>query len=123
MSENNDENVVKISDARNRQRLAALEASKRVRARRKELRLAVKAGDIDPLKLIAGELDEWEDDIAAWRVEQLLRIVPSVGSVTLQEILTAFQISPRAKVRAMTYKRRGDLAKLVADATQRPYVR
>lgn len=121
MTENSDE--PRLGDSRRRQQLAALEKSKRVRARRKQVRALARSGQLDPIALIAGNLDEWEDDVAGWRIEQLLDVVPGVGAVTKQEVFYVFAVSPRTKVRALTYERRAKLAKLLADALGRPYVR
>ena len=110
----------RLDERRERQRLAALEVSHARRARRKELRGKLRTGELDPLAMVAGRLDDYEDDIAGWRLEQLLKVIPGVGSVTLHEILEAFVASPRMKVRGLSYERREQLARLVANALARP---
>lgn len=109
----------RLDERKARQRTAALEASKRRRARRKELREQLRQGKLDPLAMVAGRLDAYEDDIAGWRLEQMLRVIPGVGSVTVHEIIEAFVASPRMKVRGLSYERREQLARLVADALHR----
>lgn len=110
----------RLHDRRRRQREAALKVAMKRRERRAELRRKVKSGQVDALDLVAGRLDEWEDDVAGWRLDQLLRVVPGCGSVTTHEVIEAFVASPRMKVSGLTFERREQLASLLADALRRP---
>jgi len=112
--------ISRLEERKQRQREAALEVSRERRARRKELRGKLRSGEADPLAMVAGRIDDYEDDIAGWRLEQMLRVIPGVGSVTMHEILEAFVASPRMKVRGLSYERREQLARIVADALRRP---
>ena len=108
-----------IGDVRRAQRDHALAVANAVRKRRAELKEAMKRGEVDPVALVAGTLEEYEPDIARWRVEQLLRSLPGIGPATMQEILLVFRASPTQKVSAFSYERRQHLARLVAQALGR----
>lgn len=97
---------------KHRQLAAAREKGVARRQRRSQLRKACKSGGVDAIKVVAGKHEEWEDDIAGWRVEQLLRIVPGIGSSTSQEIYEVGKFSPRQLVRSLNPGRREQLAEL-----------
>lgn len=113
----------RLEARKQRQREAALGVAMERRKRRAKLRAQLRSGEVDVMDLVAGRLDEWEDDIAGWRLDQLLDVVPGCGAVTAHEVIEAFVASPRMKVRALTYERREQLAGLLADALGRPPVR
>lgn len=97
-----------------RDRQLALARKKAIarRQRRAQLRAACKEKKIDAIALVRGDLEEWEDDIAGWRLEQLLRIIPGIGSATAQEIYEVGKFSPRHLVSALAPARRAELARL-----------
>lgn len=106
----------RLDKRRARQRDAALKKAMARRQARAKLREQCKSGEVRWYDLIAGRLDEWEDEVAGWRLEQLLRVIPGLGPVVSHEVIEAFVASPRMKVSALTFERREQLAKLVADA-------
>ena len=108
-----------VNAARNEQRRAALELANRSRQDRKVLRNQIKSGEVDPLDLIGARLVDQESLIEGWSLRQLLRATPGIGEVLLHEILAVFQASPQMKVRALSYARREQLAKLAAQAVNR----
>lgn len=110
----------RLEARRQRQREAALAIGMKRRDRRAKLRAKCRSGEVDSLALVAGRLDEWEDDVAAWRIDQLLSMVPGCGAVTTHEVLEAFAASPRMKVSGLTFERREQLAQLLAEALGRP---
>lgn len=106
----------RLEKRRARQRDAALKKAMASRLVRADLRAKCKSGEVDPLALVAGRLDEWEDQVTGWRLEQLLRMVPRLGPVASHEVIEAFVASPRMKVSALTFERREQLAQLIAEA-------
>jgi hypothetical protein len=97
---------------RKRQLALARQKSIARRQRRSKLRFACKSGEVDPIALLRGELEEWEDDIAGWRLEQLVMIVPGIGSATAQEVYEVGKFSPRQLVSSLSSARRAELARL-----------
>lgn len=98
---------------RDRQLAAARAKAIARRQRRAWIRAACKDGRIDPIKLVAGKYEEHEDDLAGWKLEQLLRIVPGIGSATSAEIYEVGPFSPRQLVSSLSPQRRERLAELV----------
>ena len=81
----------------------------------------LRSGEVAPLALIAGRLDEWEADIAGWRLEQLLAVIPGCRLGDAARAIGGVRGQPPDEgVRALTYERREQLARLVADALSRP---
>lgn len=108
-----------VTDLRNEQRRAALDVANRRRSERKVLKQQIKSGQVDPLDLIGARLVDQESLIEGWSLRQLLAVTPGIGEVLMHEILEVFQASPTMKVRALSYARREQLAKLAAQAVNR----
>lgn len=97
----------RLNESRRRNLQKAIE----VRQRRAELKRLVKDGEIDAITLIRGDT-EHEELIAGWRLEQLVPIVPGIGTVTANEIYAVGPFSPAQKVRSLNRSRRERLAQL-----------
>jgi hypothetical protein len=84
-----------------------------IRKRRAELKRLIKAdGPMDSIRLVAGGYPEWEEDIATWRLEQLLKSIPYIGDATRAEIYAVGKFSPRQTLQALSPTRRRELARL-----------
>jgi len=91
------------------------------RKRRAELKRLVKPdGPMDAIRLVGGQYPDWEEDIATWRLEQLLKAVPYIGDATRTEIYTVGKFSPRQQVSALSPTRRRELARLCEQGQRIP---
>lgn len=109
-----------LAGDRNARRLEALAKANRQRRRLKNLRIAVKAGVIDDLALLRGELDEYEPLIAGWTIIRFLPMMRRIGPARAHEILMVARVSPNAKIRNLSYMKRGHLADLVIESRTHP---
>lgn len=108
---------------RRKQRLQGLDRANEVRRIRADLREAMKAGNVDPIALLAGELEPYEEIIEGWRLEPLLHSIPGIGSAVATEIYMVGKFSPNMRVRALSKSRREELARLCAQAVPRRFRR
>jgi len=84
-----------------------------IRKRRSELKRLIKAdGPMDAIRLVAGGYPDWEEDIATWRLEQLLKAIPYIGDATRAEIYAVGKFSPRQQIAALSPTRRRELSRL-----------
>lgn len=96
------------------QRLQALERGNEVRAYRKDLKLKMKAGERDPVKLI---LDP-PADIATMRVFDLLLAIPKFGTVKVGRLLRCVEVSPSKTLVGLSPRQRGELSLAVSRAVR-----
>ena len=96
-----------------RQKKEYLVAANEQRRRLKVLRRALRLRAIDDSDLVKGNIPEFEELIATWSIERLLRACPRIGPVRSHEILEAAQVSPRAEVRKLSYAKRAELARML----------
>lgn len=101
-------------------RMRNLRRANEVRARRKELKEKVRAGEVDAIALVAGRLELWEPVIEPWKIDMLLRMVPGIGPSTAQEIYEVGRFVPTLRVGALSPERRARLAELCAQGARIP---
>lgn len=82
-------------------------------AARAEVKRGLKAGLIDAPTLIAGDDERFEEAIVTWRLDELLKAIPTFGEQTVAEFLEEVRLPPRGTLQSLTYERRGELADLV----------
>lgn len=104
---------------RDEQREWGLQKANAVRLRRKAIKEAIREGTMDPIRLVRGDYEEHEADIARWKIESLLAVVPGIGPATAQEIYEVGQFSPIQRVRTLSMERRDQLARLCAQGMGR----
>lgn len=78
-----------------------------------QLRAELKAGDLSPYPLIAGDCDQWEEEVRRLRVGKLLMMIPGIGEVTKDELLGELMVPPSVTLMALTFERRAAIAHLV----------
>lgn len=88
------------------QRAAALERARAARAARKEARLSVAAGDVDPL----GVLDDPQGAFVRMPVRQFLTSVPGVGTVIADRVMVTCGIAANRRVGGLGSRQREALA-------------
>jgi len=106
----------KVAERRNKRQ--DLTRANRARKEHAELRRKLRAGEVDPWRLLRGDDPEWEATIAKWPLERLLRSVPRIGPARAHEVLFVFRASPQTQVRALTEARRAELARLARSAVE-----
>lgn len=81
----------------------AYQRSARVRSARRELKDAAKRGDVDLLLVLAGNDPKWDTVAAGMKLEDLLLAIPSVGPITVREVLEDVGVSGVVRVGELTY--------------------
>lgn len=81
-----------VPEITDEQRLAALEKAKEARRARHSIRVALKAGALDPLRALAMK------DAAGMRVRVFLTSLPGVGGATADEALRVLGIAPSRRI-------------------------
>jgi hypothetical protein len=117
------EAVAKLKAARDAQRKLALDIAMERRQESAALKRAMRDGKIDVFALIEGNLSDTrvdaevaaraEEVVGRWTLDKLLLACPGIGKTKRQDILTAMNASPAARVGTLTYARRKELATLV----------
>ncbi|HEY3434057.1 MAG TPA: hypothetical protein VGK41_00250 [Solirubrobacterales bacterium] len=97
------------ADARRRN----LEKGNAVRRQNKKLRELVRAGELDPYGLLAGDNSEWEPVVQRSKVSSVLLMIPGIGEVTRDELIEELSIQRSDRFNALSYERRAALAQLV----------
>jgi hypothetical protein len=106
-----------LEEFRLRQKRHAQKRAVEGRTRLRLFREAVKAGEIDDLALVRGDLSQFEPLIQNWPVDRLILICNDIGRTRLIEIMMHSRLpSPRTKVGKLTFAQRAKLAKLVEAA-------
>jgi hypothetical protein len=83
------------------------------RAAIKQMREALKAGELDPFPLLAGDCGEWEAVAKRLKISVVLKMIPGIGPVTRDELLGELGVTSDVRFNALTYERRAALAALV----------
>lgn len=83
------------------------------RAAIKTMREALKAGELSPFPLLAGNCGEWESVVKRLKISVVLSMIPGVGPVTRSELLGELGVTSDVRFDALTYERREALAALV----------
>ncbi len=96
-------------------KMRAMTKATRTRVLRAELKRQMRAGETLFVDVMAGH-DEWEPWVRNMRIDTLLMAVPGVGEVTKNDVLEALKLEGRVVLQAMTFERRGEIARLVAYA-------
>jgi hypothetical protein len=91
----------------------------RAKREKAEMRRALKAGEIDPVRLIAGELVEWEPRVRKLRLRHLLLAIPGIGKASAFRILAIFEASSELRLQDFTYDRRRELARITRGIIER----
>lgn len=81
-----------------------------VASKRAALRRAIRTSTIDGLKILAGDLEEWEEVAGGMELEQLLRLVPGLEPLDRVNVLARLRVPPDARLFALTTERRRELA-------------
>ena len=117
----------KLLAARQAQRDRALAIANERRREQAALKVAIKQRKIDVYALIEGTLgdqvggdddavrlaDRLEEVVRRWSLAKVLRAAPGIGPTKAQDILTAMNASPSAKLGSLTFERRKELSTLV----------
>lgn len=104
------------AEFRARQRLRALENANRQRKVIKAMRAALRAGAVDELELLRGNVDKYEPVIAKWPVLRVLKLMYGIRDARAIEVLTWGHVAPSRQIRDLTFEKRSELARLVQDA-------
>ena len=100
------------------QRLDALKIANKRRSQMAKMKKAVRAGLIDDLELLRGNLTDYERLIAEWPIERLLKMMRHIGPARRAEILWTARVSPHKPIGMMSYDLRKHLANLVEQARE-----
>jgi hypothetical protein len=115
---------VDIAAVRYAQRQAAWEASAAARDRSKRLAGLIESRRVDGFAALAGSIEDGdvaeavEPIIAKWTVDRALRALPGIGKSRAFEVAVAARIRPTAKVSALTFEQRAELARLARIAVR-----
>jgi hypothetical protein len=93
------------------QRMAALKYGNRIRRRRSELKIELKAREV----LLADVLLSEEDWLQTMRVREILLAAPGIGVVKARRALQVSLLSPTIALGRLTKQRREDLVGLLAE--------
>lgn len=89
------------------------EKSARVRAQRKQLRQAIKAGHYPWAQALRGN-SPWEPCLKTMRLDKMLLMIPGVGEGTMLEALEEMGLWGGIKLEAMSFELRAQLADRLA---------
>lgn len=98
-----------------RQRMEALRRAQEVRCRRADLKRDLRAGQVDPLGLLADP----PEYLVSMKVQDLLVALPKIGRVRCWEILRDARVSPSKTLGGLSDRQRHELRRLVAGSSWR----
>ena len=99
-------------------KMSALDIANARRRQLKELRLALKAGEVDPIELIRGSDDPViEDCVARTKLFTFLQMIRGIGKARAMEIIAAFRATPNMRIGDFDKERRMDLSFIVKGAS------
>lgn len=98
-------------------KMAALDFAHARRRQLKELRLALKEGEVDPFDLIIGHEDPViEECVARTKLGTFLPMLRGIGNSKAMEIIAAFRATPNMRVGDFNKEQRENLAYIVRGA-------
>lgn len=84
----------------------------------KELRKAFKDREVDPLAVVAGDVDpRIEAVVSEVRLKSLLPLIPGLGQASSYEVLNAFGVSGTRKLGSLSSERRRELVFIIKGAS------
>ena len=98
------------------QRREALERANRIRGYRAQMKKAIKAGQQDPLQVLASPPPEVE----TMKVYDLIVAKPKVGPVKAKVVLNRARVSPAKTLGGLSVRQRGEIAALLNGEPIRP---
>lgn len=106
-----------IDEARRRKLAKNLEKAQRARRAKAALREAIKSRDVDDLEVLRGD-SRYENLVCGWPVERLLLIMRRIGRDRATDVLDFARVRPTTKLGTLSYAKREELVRLVAEARQ-----
>ena len=92
-----------------RQRDEARAVANAQRSRKARLKSLIRHRELDAIEVLEGKHPEWDDALGATKLYELLRSIPRVGPLTMEEIAEDLGASLHVRVRSLEPEQREQL--------------